>query len=289
MAQALGRVDTLVNCAAIYPRKPILEISDADWDASNAINVKGTYLEVWSDMLGSVGVIIAALVIRQRRLAVHAHGWLMVHAGVVPQWDAAQTAFGDLKVLDKELKAYLNKGKMRYLPIAADKLAVGPITIRKLSEAESAMMPIILESKRGVDEESAKVLLPKAQAVAAKYPGDPAVLAAFHGQDGIRRVVNDTVDRSAADPRISEIFKATDLVRLKRTLFEQFCFLMDGGCSYTGRDMAAAHKDMGVTGSDMNALVENLQKAMDREGVPFRVQNRLLAILAPMKRDIVER
>jgi bis(5'-nucleosyl)-tetraphosphatase (symmetrical) len=29
--------------------------------------------------------------LRQRRLAVHAHGWLMVHAGIVPQWDAAQT------------------------------------------------------------------------------------------------------------------------------------------------------------------------------------------------------
>ena len=29
--------------------------------------------------------------LRQQRLAVHAHGWLMVHAGVVPQWDAAQT------------------------------------------------------------------------------------------------------------------------------------------------------------------------------------------------------
>jgi len=39
----LGRVDTLINCAAIYPRRPILEITDADWDASNGINIKGTY------------------------------------------------------------------------------------------------------------------------------------------------------------------------------------------------------------------------------------------------------
>jgi NAD(P)-dependent dehydrogenase (short-subunit alcohol dehydrogenase family) len=39
----LGRVDTVVNSAAIYPRKPLLEINDADWDLSNAINVKGTY------------------------------------------------------------------------------------------------------------------------------------------------------------------------------------------------------------------------------------------------------
>ena len=43
VARVLGRVDTLVNSAAIYPRKPILEITDADWDASNAINIKGTY------------------------------------------------------------------------------------------------------------------------------------------------------------------------------------------------------------------------------------------------------
>jgi bis(5'-nucleosyl)-tetraphosphatase (symmetrical) len=29
--------------------------------------------------------------LRGRRMAVFEHGWLMVHAGVVPQWDAAQT------------------------------------------------------------------------------------------------------------------------------------------------------------------------------------------------------
>lgn len=43
VVQKFGRVDTLINCAAIYPRRPILDISDDEWDASNAINIKGTY------------------------------------------------------------------------------------------------------------------------------------------------------------------------------------------------------------------------------------------------------
>lgn len=35
----------------------------------HSLNVKGAYFEVWSDMLGSIGVIIGALVkIRQSRL-----------------------------------------------------------------------------------------------------------------------------------------------------------------------------------------------------------------------------
>ena len=40
---ALGRVDTLINSAAIYPRKPLLDITDEDWDMFNAVNIKGTY------------------------------------------------------------------------------------------------------------------------------------------------------------------------------------------------------------------------------------------------------
>ncbi|MCX7646831.1 MAG: SDR family oxidoreductase [Rhodobacteraceae bacterium] len=42
-AAALGRVDTLINCAAIYPRRPTLGVTDEEWDLSNAINIKGTY------------------------------------------------------------------------------------------------------------------------------------------------------------------------------------------------------------------------------------------------------
>ncbi len=113
--------------------------------------------------------------------------------------------------------------------------------------------------------------------------------ADFGGREGIARIAARTVELAEADPRIAAIFVGHDTVRLKRTLGEQFCYLLGAGCDYTGRDMRIAHAEMGVTKADMNALVENLQAAMREAGVPFASQNRLLAKLAPMSGQIVER
>ncbi len=137
--------------------------------------------------------------------------------------------------------------------------------------------------------------MPAATAPAA--PGDPgatpmtdqAVFEAFHGKEGIQRIADATIDRSVADPRIAEVFKGIDIAKLKTHLAQQLCYVLGGGCAYTGRDMATSHKDLGVNMAEMNALVENLQWAMDKEGVPFRAQNKLLAKLAPMKKDVVTR
>ncbi|CAN7708461.1 SDR family oxidoreductase [Rhizobium rhizogenes] len=38
-----GRVHGLCNCAGVYPRRPILDISDEDWDFSFSVNVRGLY------------------------------------------------------------------------------------------------------------------------------------------------------------------------------------------------------------------------------------------------------
>ena len=123
---------------------------------------------------------------------------------------------------------------------------------------------------------------------------DGDVLKAFHGKEGLVRITSDLVDRNVADPRIKDIFATADLLRLKRTLAEQFCYILagpasQGGCDYTGKDMTVSHKDQGITPRDFNALVENLQWAMDKEGVPFSAQNKLLAKLAPMSRQAIER
>ncbi len=116
-----------------------------------------------------------------------------------------------------------------------------------------------------------------------------AMAAAFGGQDGIRRIAARTIDLSEADPRIAPIFVSQDLVRLRRTLGEQFCFILNAGCNYSGRTMHDAHAALGVRRSDLNALVEHLQAAMREAKVPFAAQNRFLAKLAPMDRQVVTR
>lgn len=116
-----------------------------------------------------------------------------------------------------------------------------------------------------------------------------SLVASFGGRSGIEAIAARTVDLAGADPRIANIFVSHDTVRLKRTLGEQFCYLIGAGCNYTGRDMRSAHEGMGVTRSDLNALVENLQIAMDEAQVPFAAQNKLLSRLAPMSSDVIEK
>lgn len=118
---------------------------------------------------------------------------------------------------------------------------------------------------------------------------DPRVLEAFHGVAGIDRIVDRMLALSFADPVIGEVFASHDKARLSRTLKEQFSYLLGAPVSYTGRDMKSAHKDLGVQTRDLNVLIENLRRAMDEEKVPFWAQNKLLAVLAPMKRDVVTR
>ena len=125
-----------------------------------------------------------------------------------------------------------------------------------------------------------------ANAGATPFAGD-AMWRAFHGAAGVERIVTGMSRRNRADPRISDIFRNQDLVRLHRLLVEQFCYILGGGCAYSGRTMQASHKDMGLQTADFSALVENLQAAMRDEGVPFAAQNRFLAKLAPMRRTTI--
>ncbi len=109
------------------------------------------------------------------------------------------------------------------------------------------------------------------------------------GYPAIQAVVDDFVGNVAADRRINGFFAHADIPRLKHNLVDQICAGTGGSCVYTGRDMKTAHAGMGIRSRHFTALVQYLQKTLRKFKVPRREQGELLAILGPMKSDIVTR
>jgi hemoglobin len=117
----------------------------------------------------------------------------------------------------------------------------------------------------------------------------PTLYQQLGAQQGVANIVDSLMEIMLADPRIKDSFKDTEMKRFRRTLTEQFCVVSDGPCTYSGDPMKEVHQGLVITTADFNALVEDLQTSMDRNNVPSRVQNKLLAKLAPMQRDIVNK
>jgi len=126
-------------------------------------------------------------------------------------------------------------------------------------------------------------------ACAQQPPKDASLYHELGEQAGITRIVEGMLLNIAADPRIVRHFENIDIVRLRDKLVEQICVEAGGPCAYTGDSMEESHKGQHLTPSDFNALVENLQDAMSAQGVNMPAQNRLLARLAPMRAQIIDR
>jgi hemoglobin len=108
------------------------------------------------------------------------------------------------------------------------------------------------------------------------------------GLDAITAVVESFVGRCAADDRINRKFARSDIPRLKKMLVDQVCEATGGPCTYTGRAMRETHDGMGVTAGEFDALVEDLVATLDEFDVPKAEQDELLAVLGPMRDEIVE-
>lgn len=93
--------------------------------------------------------------------------------------DAAVAAFGDLATLERDLDSYLRRKRMTYFHFTAEKIPAPRITTTALSAGESAVMPLVIQSQRGVDRDEAAALVPQVRAVAVAHPQDSAVLTAL--------------------------------------------------------------------------------------------------------------
>jgi hemoglobin len=118
---------------------------------------------------------------------------------------------------------------------------------------------------------------------------DKTLYESMGGESVLRTAVDHFADNVQTDDRINFTFAEADIVKFKRLIFEQLCNLSGGPCKYTGRDMRTAHAKLSINNAEFNALAEDLYLALDQAGVPYRLQNKLMALLAPMQHQIVTR
>lgn len=109
------------------------------------------------------------------------------------------------------------------------------------------------------------------------------------GDSAIKALASELIDATRADPQASRTFQEkVDIPRVKRLLAEQICMLSQGPCQYSGDTMRQVHAGMHISEAEFYRMVELLVDVLQKRGVGQRETNELLALLAPMKRDIVE-
>ena len=116
---------------------------------------------------------------------------------------------------------------------------------------------------------------------------DSSLYERLGGRDTIEAFVDDGIERVLVNDRIAHHFEGIDIPELKFHLTEQICQLAGGPCVYEGMDMESAHFGLDITAAEFNALVEDFQWAMRENDVPYRLENQVLALLAPMKPAVV--
>ncbi|MCW8109864.1 group 1 truncated hemoglobin [Alteromonas ponticola] len=107
------------------------------------------------------------------------------------------------------------------------------------------------------------------------------------GAHKIAEIVENFVYEIEYDPQILPYFEGSNIDRFKQKLTEQICFLSGGPCEYTGDSMTQVHTGMNITEAHFNRTVDLLINAMNKANVSHRLQNQLLAKLAPTRKEML--
>ena len=114
----------------------------------------------------------------------------------------------------------------------------------------------------------------------------PSLYQQLGGATGIEAITDGLLHEIEHDQRIVHHFADTDIARFRRLLAEQLCELSGGPCVYSGGTMQQSHTGFNISLADYDALVEGLIKVMQQQNISISAQNQLLALLAPMYKDI---
>ncbi|MFB3923809.1 MAG: group 1 truncated hemoglobin [Terriglobia bacterium] len=107
------------------------------------------------------------------------------------------------------------------------------------------------------------------------------------GRRKIEAIINDAVDLHLKNPAIAPRFQKHDIAKLKQLGSEFFCVGAGGPETYSGRDMRTAHSGMNISEQEFLATIDDIVKAMDKNGIGPQEKNEVIAVLYSLKAEVV--
>ncbi|WP_100657476.1 group I truncated hemoglobin [Alteromonas flava] len=107
------------------------------------------------------------------------------------------------------------------------------------------------------------------------------------GAEKVTEIVENFVVEIEQDPTILAYFEGANIDRFIEKLSEQICQRTGGPCEYTGDSMEKVHGGMNITEADFNRTVDLLINAMNKAQIPHPLQNEVLAVLAPTRKEML--
>ena len=118
----------------------------------------------------------------------------------------------------------------------------------------------------------------------------PAVSAydRIGGAPAVTEAVERFYRRLLADPDLSGFFAGTDLPRLKRHQVALISQVLEGPKEYAGRELAEAHRGMGITPDQYAAVGNHLTAVLEELAVPGDIIESVGKILESVAPDVIE-
>lgn len=117
----------------------------------------------------------------------------------------------------------------------------------------------------------------------------PTVYDAIGGSGAVSAAVDILYDRLLADRLVAHHFEGVDTRRLASHMRAFLTAALGGPQLYQGRDMGAAHADLGITSDEWDATVGHVVGTLESLAVPAVLIGEIGARLTPLKDVIVTR
>ena len=129
-------------------------------------------------------------------------------------------------------------------------------------------------------------------------PGQKTLYERLGGEDAIKLVVHDFVQRGANNRQVNferrghpNQWEPTpdNVEKLEKRLVEFIAQATGGPQRYRGQDMPTAHAGMRITNQEFDALAGELKASLDHFKVPEQEQQELLEIVGGTRAEIVDK